>query len=218
MAQPEWKLIESTDHWQIFEDTTGVYDEEMEYAAEYERDGETRFLLYRFPLEQYKLLVDYFKPGRGILVPADYDKTWPHPAKSYVPWFADDLHEVARSVGAPGEELVEALCSADVQRRAGAYLDIGGYHGFDNFDEYPQDLSVEAWDDRDGKPHRYEVIVGNIGTVYDGGDVDEARKAFHEYVEQSKSGSGRAADESVTILRDGGFFDEHEGATDVEDE
>jgi hypothetical protein len=46
-----------------------------------------------------------------------------------------------------------------------------------------------------------QVIVGNIGTVYDGDDETEANRLFSEYREQSKSGHGRAAGEDVTWMR-----------------
>ena len=39
----------------------------------------------------------------------------------------------------------------------------------------------------------YRVIVGNIGTVYDGPDFEKAEKEFAEYVELSKEGYGRVA-------------------------
>lgn len=47
---------------------------------------------------------------------------------------------------------------------------------------------------------RHRVIVGNIGAVYFGG-LKGANRVFQEYVEQSKSGYGRAAGENVTLLR-----------------
>ncbi len=51
--------------------------------------------------------------------------------------------------------------------------------------------------------NRYEVIVGNIGTVYDGPRLTEARKAFAEYVSQSKTNYGRAGGEDVNVLKNG---------------
>ena len=50
---------------------------------------------------------------------------------------------------------------------------------------------------------KYEVIVGNIGTVYDGDNSDEAVLHYHGYVRQSKSGMGRAGNETVVIMEDG---------------
>lgn len=49
----------------------------------------------------------------------------------------------------------------------------------------------------------YEVIVGNIGTVYSGGSISQAKSKFATYVKQSKSDSGRAGGEDVTIMKDG---------------
>ncbi len=46
----------------------------------------------------------------------------------------------------------------------------------------------------------YEIIVGNIGSVYRGADIKKARRTFNEYKRQSKSGFGRAGHETVTFL------------------
>lgn len=47
----------------------------------------------------------------------------------------------------------------------------------------------------------YEVVVGNVGTVYDGENRDEAQAAFDAYVEQSKNTEGsRAYGEYVTMF------------------
>jgi hypothetical protein len=60
-------------------------------------------------------------------------------------------------------------------------------------------------------PRHFEVVVGNIGTVYSGRDEAEAQKHYDEYVDQSKTGYGRAAGESVTMFRNGEIFKEHIG-------
>jgi hypothetical protein len=49
----------------------------------------------------------------------------------------------------------------------------------------------------------FSVIVGNIGTVYDGADEKTARETFAEYCDQSRSSYGRAAGEDVTLCYDG---------------
>lgn len=49
----------------------------------------------------------------------------------------------------------------------------------------------------------YEVIVGNIGTVYSGGSSIEANQIFLEYRKDSREGIGRAAGEDVTVMCDG---------------
>ena len=50
---------------------------------------------------------------------------------------------------------------------------------------------------------KYQVIVGNVGTVLDTDKVTEARKTFKEYVAQSKTNTGRAGAEDVTVMKDG---------------
>lgn len=48
----------------------------------------------------------------------------------------------------------------------------------------------------------YQVIVGNIGTVYDGTNKIAAMKCYREYVQQSKEGYGSAGHEPVTVFQD----------------
>ena len=61
----------------------------------------------------------------------------------------------------------------------------------------------------------WEVLVGNVGSVYVGDDEAEARRKFDVYVESSKSGVGRAGDEPVTLMCDGEPVIEHFPATKV---
>jgi len=49
---------------------------------------------------------------------------------------------------------------------------------------------------------QYQVIVGNVGTVYDGDDKQKACDDYLEYVHISKYGTGRAAGETVTMMVD----------------
>lgn len=67
----------------------------------------------------------------------------------------------------------------------------------------------EVSDDLDAIRH-YEVVVGNIGSVYHGPDLDEARHKFDYYVEQSKLGSGRAGGEPVVLFEDDEIVSEFE--------
>lgn len=55
----------------------------------------------------------------------------------------------------------------------------------------------------------FQVIVGNIGTVYQGDDEFEAGRIYNEYVEQSNSPFGRASNEAVCIMMDGDIIQEH---------
>jgi hypothetical protein len=61
------------------------------------------------------------------------------------------------------------------------------------------------------KTARYEVIVGNIGSVYSGGFYDSSLDAFTIYKNKSINGVGRASGESVTIMRDGDIHREYIG-------
>lgn len=56
---------------------------------------------------------------------------------------------------------------------------------------------------------RYELTVGNIGTVYRGPLETTARMEFNEYVRLSKAGFGRVAGEPVTLFKDGEIIKEH---------
>jgi len=61
------------------------------------------------------------------------------------------------------------------------------------------------------KQDRYEVIVGNIGSVHSGRDLKKALRVFNEYAEQSQGNYGRAAGEDVTLMRDGEPYKEYYG-------
>jgi len=58
----------------------------------------------------------------------------------------------------------------------------------------------------------FEVIVGNIGAVYRGTNGFDATVAYNRYVGVSKRGEGRAAGESVIMMRGGEIVREHAGA------
>ena len=63
---------------------------------------------------------------------------------------------------------------------------------------------------------RYQVIVGNIGTVYDGDSWNEAKKTYGEYKRISQSGVGRAGGESVTLMDGEEIKYEHFGDQDTD--
>ena len=56
----------------------------------------------------------------------------------------------------------------------------------------------------------YQVIVGNIGTIYDGESEPDARAAFVEYRRASWAGDGRASGEPVTLMSGGEPVEEYE--------
>lgn len=61
---------------------------------------------------------------------------------------------------------------------------------------------------------RYQVIVGNIGTVHDGDDLVEATTIFHDYCFMSSDDYGRASGEEVTLMSDGEPIRSMEGRTE----
>lgn len=58
---------------------------------------------------------------------------------------------------------------------------------------------------------KYQIIVGNIGTVYSGENEKESLKIFREYVSQSLHGFAYAGNEDVVILCDGEILKEFYG-------
>jgi hypothetical protein len=59
---------------------------------------------------------------------------------------------------------------------------------------------------------KYQVIVGNIGTVYDGNDKQQAILSYQDYQAISLYGPGRGTDEPVTLMEDGEPIAEHNPA------
>lgn len=66
-------------------------------------------------------------------------------------------------------------------------------------------------------PH-YEVIVGNVGRVYEGYDGSEASREYWVYVNVSESRTGRAGGEDVTLLANGSIKREHIGKNNEEND
>lgn len=63
---------------------------------------------------------------------------------------------------------------------------------------------------------KYELIVGNIGRVFESNNLKDCMKKFRHYVTQSKSGVGRAGGESIILLREGEPIEEYQGTLDKE--
>lgn len=132
--QPVWKCIANLGDrspieyggFFVYVDETGVYPPEVELLeAPDSDDSGDPWVLYRFILDRCTL-----SPA-GILSDNKF-----HPEISA--WFADDLPRVADCVDYPIDELMADLCSSDPLKLAPAYRAIGEYHGFENFDSYPQ--------------------------------------------------------------------------------
>jgi hypothetical protein len=58
----------------------------------------------------------------------------------------------------------------------------------------------------------YEVVCGNVGSVYAGHNKAQAIKAFNTYVESSKAECGRAGGEDVTLFQNGEIAREYIGS------
>ncbi len=63
---------------------------------------------------------------------------------------------------------------------------------------------------------KYQVIVGNVGTVLDTHDGVEACEAYDRYVDLSKEGHGRVDGESVTLMQDDEPIQEYEGTLEAD--
>lgn len=62
----------------------------------------------------------------------------------------------------------------------------------------------------------YEVIVGNLGRVYEGDDFAEAHETYKDYVNLSKQDYGRVGGEDVVFFEDSEIIDEYSGSLGVE--
>jgi len=58
---------------------------------------------------------------------------------------------------------------------------------------------------------RYDVVVGNVGTVLSTDVYGEAIDTFNDYVELSESGFGRAGFEPVILIHGADVLKEHHG-------
>lgn len=63
---------------------------------------------------------------------------------------------------------------------------------------------------------KYQVIVGNIGTICDTNDKSEAAMEYEICVSQSKSSVGRIGGEDVTMMSDGEPTQEYVGSLSAE--
>lgn len=55
----------------------------------------------------------------------------------------------------------------------------------------------------------YEVIVQNIGKVHEGSTLRGANAVYDNYVDQSRRGYGRAANEGVILFKDSNILKEY---------
>lgn len=65
--------------------------------------------------------------------------------------------------------------------------------------------------------NQYQVIVGNIGTVYDGTNGFTAIKEYNSYIGLSKAPFGRASGETVTLFKNDEIYKEFIGSIDSQE-
>lgn len=115
---------------------------EASYEAEFWPEPEGgKYTVYRVGLDRLKKAGDH-------LVPFEYGADWPHPVERYDEWFHQGLDDVASFVGSTRAELEADFSSADPVKRAWAYRAVADYHGWDNFDSYPLELTREEMEKR----------------------------------------------------------------------
>ena len=146
--QPVWKLIANLGDanpldyggYFIYCDETGVYGPEAELLTVQGK----RYQVHRFCLERCHLF-SALNTRKTVL--AD------NPYHAIPTWFADSLHGVAKFAGMRMDELVTLFCSANPLDLATAYRVVGDYHGYTNFDGYPECLAKAEVE------HRYREVV-----------------------------------------------------------
>jgi hypothetical protein len=57
-------------------------------------------------------------------------------------------------------------------------------------------------------PVRFRVIVGNVGQVYEGSSLGDAREQFRGYRDMSRDGLGGIAGEEVTLIESADGYDD----------
>ena len=157
--QPKWKLIDNQGDanpldyggYFIYEDETGVYEAEAELLVpedEGERDGDQDTLMvYRFILDRCTFIDGILSDNKyHPFKPAWFAK--PESERAERPQDTTYLKNVADYCGESVESLIKHLCSEKPVDRAVAYRAIADYHGWENFDSYPLELTRAEAEER----------------------------------------------------------------------
>lgn len=141
--QPEWQFVgnlgdASPEYGQIlvFVDATGTYPPEVVTWDEFPDGDNSTVSVYRFRCEPCTCV-------NGCLSDNSFHPLLPA-------WFASDLDKVAECMGGTMADMIDCLISSDPLRNAGAWLDIGSYHGMENLDSYPDSLTLAQVRERYG--------------------------------------------------------------------
>lgn len=117
----------------IFDSDEGDYPQ-GEWLESPEEDDHQVWRVYRFDIVKCTY-------QSGILSDNPYHPA--HPA-----WFANQLSSLCGFVEIEEDDLVEMFCGEDVLERAEGYRVVGSYHGFENLDEYPLELTRDEVEER----------------------------------------------------------------------
>lgn len=159
--QPTWKLIVNLGDvnpidyggFFVYVDETGEYEPEAELLevppdneAEYNRipgrpmPAPTPYRVYRFRLDRCTFINGVLSDNRFHTdLPAWFAK--PEEKRADRPQDTTYLSNVADCMGADLDELRAMFCSDDPIERAQAWRMVGEYHGFENLDSYPLELT-----------------------------------------------------------------------------
>lgn len=132
----------------------------------------------------------------------------------------EDALRVRESVLAAAEDRAARQSRETIRDNAAGTLPLDMGDLEDALGHAPTPAEVQLWQTfraaHTPASHRYQVQAGNVGTVCDGQDENEARRIYSEYVETSKSGAGRVGGESVTLFQDEEEIAAHEGEGESE--
>lgn len=120
----------------------------LEIIEEPEDEEDGTWTIYRTDIDKLKVVHKY---GKDFLVDSKYKSDWPHPVSAYEEWFSKYIDEAASTMDIDPDELINMLCSNDPIDRAEAYIVLGSYFGWYEFDQYPLHLSREEVEKRYGE-------------------------------------------------------------------
>ena len=94
--------------------------------------------VYRVPVERFQVVEH---DQRVYLVGEAWRPDWPGALSTRDEWFHKDMRDIAKFAGVELQELRGWFCSEDPAVRARGYLAVGAFHGWFEFDQYPQRLT-----------------------------------------------------------------------------
>jgi len=147
MSQPKWEYlanlgdVDFIEHGGVlvYQDTTGVYQPEMEIVIppeEWEKKRE--WTVHRVMLEKCYLTDGILSDNKFHL---NHPVWWWHKDAEHKQRHGYDQYHnfcsIAEGINITPEAFEQMFCSDDVVERARGYRELGEYHGWANFDDYP---------------------------------------------------------------------------------